>query len=145
MSLKLSTGLRNGMLDNTSFKALMANGFIKLYSGTPPATADAAVTGTLLTIISDNATGAGLTLGTAASGAIPKNRSQVWSGVNLATGTATYFRFVENADDGTASTTQKRVQGTCATSGADLNMTSVNLSMNATQSIDAGSFALPTF
>jgi hypothetical protein len=145
MALKLSTGLRNAMLDTGSFKATMADGFLKIYSGTPPATADAAVTGTLLCIISDNGTGTGLDLGAAASGAIPKDPAQVWSGTNVAGGTASYFRFVGNTDTGVSSTTEFRVQGTCGTSGADMNMTSVNLSLGAPQSADAASFTLPTF
>lgn len=146
MALKLSTGLRNGMLAGSAFKTLLADGFVKFYTGTPPATADAAVTGTLLCIVSDNSTGTGLDLETAAvSGSITKATAQAWSGVNLATGTASYFRYVENTDDGSSSTTKIRLQGTCGTSGADCNMTSVNLSSGATQTVDAASFTLPTY
>lgn len=145
MALKISTGLRNAMLDGTGFKEALADGFIRFYTGTPPATADAAVTGTLLCIVSDNSTGTGLDLGTPASGTVSKSGAQAWSGVNLATGTATYFRYTENADDGTSSTTQKRIQGTCGTSGADCNMTSTALTSGATQTVDAASFTLPTF
>ena len=47
-------GLRNYMLDTGSMKTALALGFINIYSGTVPATADAALTGTLLTTISVN-------------------------------------------------------------------------------------------
>lgn len=146
MSYQLSTGLRNHMMDTGSFKAALADGFIKIYSGPPPATADMAPTGTLLCIISDNGTGTGLDLEAAASsGTLDKEPTQVWKGTNVATGTAGYFRYAENTDDNSVSTTKKRLQGTIGTSGADLNLTSVNLTSGADQTIDAASFTLPTF
>lgn len=146
MTLKASTGLRNAMLDTASLKGAMTGFVMKIYTGAAPATADAAVTGTLLCTISNNSAGTTLSLATAASGSIPKTVSEVWSGVNVATGTAGYFRFVQlSGEDGTLSTTQKRIQGTCGTAGADLNMSSVNLTSGATQTIDACSITLPTF
>ena len=48
MAIRLSTGLRNFMLEGGSLKQALANGFIELYSGTQPTDADSAVTGTLL-------------------------------------------------------------------------------------------------
>lgn len=145
MAYKLSTGLRNAMLDGSSFREALALGFVKLYNGTPPATADAAATGTVLCIVSNNNTGTGLSLDPASAGTINKATSQAWNGVVVAGGTATYFRYVENTDDGTASSTQKRLQGTCGNSGADMNMTNVNLTVGAIQTVDAASFTLPTF
>jgi hypothetical protein len=145
MTLKASTGLRNYMLDTGPMKTALALGFIKIYSGTVPATADAALTGTLLVTISVNSTGTGLSLAAAAaSGAIAK-AVEVWSGVNAASGTATHFRYIAaTGDDGTLSTTQKRLQGTVGTSGADLNLSSVALTATATQTVDSGSITFPT-
>lgn len=147
MSYELSTGLRNYMMATGSFKAALADGFIRILSGPMPATADAAETGTLLAIISDNGTGAGLDLAAAAaSGSINKEPSQVWKGTVLSPGgTAGYFRYVENTGTAGASTTEKRLQGEIGTSGKDLNLTSVNLVTGADQTIDAASFTLPTF
>lgn len=145
MAFKLSTGLRNSMLKGGSFQEALADGFIRILSGTPPATADAAETGTLLCIVSDAGGGTGLDLADPASGSIAKDSGQAWNGLVLATGTATYFRYVGNADTAAISTTQPRLQGTVATSGADCNMTSTSLSSGATQTIDAASFSLPTF
>jgi len=48
MALKLSTALRNAMLESQPLKLAMDNCVLKVYSGTQPATADAAPTGTLL-------------------------------------------------------------------------------------------------
>ena len=48
MALRLSAALRNAVLKNRSFKQEMGNAFLKLYTGSQPASADAAPTGTLL-------------------------------------------------------------------------------------------------
>jgi hypothetical protein len=143
--LKVSTGLRNYIADTGSLKGALNLSKIRILTGTPPATADAAETGTLLSVITVNDTGTGVTLGVAAGGAIPKNAGEVWKGTNLAGGTATYFRWVAAGDTGVLSTTEKRLQGTCGTSGADLNMSSVNLTALAPQTIDAANITVPTY
>lgn len=148
MALKLSTGLRNGMLVTGSFKSLIDGGLIKIYSGTPPATADDAIgSATLLTTISVGGTGTGITFdsaGTVANGTLQKNASETWQGTNAASGTASFFRHVASGDDGTASTTQVRMQGTVDVAGADLNLTNPSLVSGAVQTVDYYSFNLPT-
>lgn len=51
MTIRLSTGLRNMLAGSLGFNGAMNHGFIKIFSGTQPASADAAETGTLLGII----------------------------------------------------------------------------------------------
>lgn len=147
MAYKTSTGLRNGMLAGSSLKEQLDGGFVKLYAGTVPATADDAIgSATLLCTISVDSTGTGVNFAAAAvAGALSKSDTEVWSGVNTATGTATFFRHVAAADDGTLSTTAPRIQGAVATAGAELNLTSANLTTGATQTIDYYSAALPTY
>lgn len=145
MAIKASLGLRNKMLDTNSFDALMNLGFIRIFTGAGPASADDAATGTLLVIISLNSTGTGISFATTASaGTIQKAAAEVWSGVNAATGTAGYYRFVAPGDTGAASSTEARIQGTVGTAGADLNLSSVALISGATQTIDFFSVAFPT-
>lgn len=48
MTLRLSTGTRNGLAQGLGFVGLFNRGSINIYSGAQPATADSAVTGTLL-------------------------------------------------------------------------------------------------
>jgi hypothetical protein len=146
MALQLSTGLRNKMLDTSSLKTQLDSGFINIYSGTVPATADAPIVGgTLLVTISNNATATGITLAAASvSGTLQKNASETWKGTIAANGTATYYRHVAVGDDGTQSTTQSRIQGAIGTSGTDLNLTSVVLAAAASQTIDFYSITLPT-
>jgi hypothetical protein len=130
--LKLSTGLRHYLLTGGSLKAAMDGGVIRLYSGTAPAP-DEAPTGTLLVEIGEN-------VGTPTSpqyvcnldatlvgpGVISKT-SAVWKGPIIASGTPAYYRYVEAADTGVASTTEKRIQGSVGVAGADLNLASLNL------------------
>jgi hypothetical protein len=143
MTALVYTAMRNQLLDGGSLKTALAAGFINIYTGTPPVTADAATTGTLLCIISLASSGTGINLGTSSAGSIPKATAESWSGVNVASGTAGYFRWVAPGDDGTLSTLQKRLQGSCGMSGADLNMSSINLVNGATQTIDSSSITMP--
>lgn len=146
MALKSSTGLRKNLLDTGSLKATMALGFIKIYAGTVPTTADDAIgSATLLTTISVNSTGTGVSFDTAAAGGtLSKAPGEVWSGVNAAGGTATFYRHVAVGDTGALSTTEARIQGTVGTSGAELNLSAVTLTNGATQTVDYYSVTLPT-
>lgn len=144
MTIKISTGLSNDLLDTGSLKAIMAAGFLKIYSGAEPADADAAVTGTLLCTISISSGGTGVNFDTAAAaGVLAKAPAETWSGVNAATGTAGYFRHVAAGDTGASSTTQARIQGAVGVTGSDLNLTSVSLVAAATQVIDFYTIAMP--
>lgn len=145
MAIKTSTGLRNKMLDTGSLRTVMNLGFVKIYSGVVPATADDAVTGTLLVTISNASGGTGLTHeAVAVLGAISKTTAEVWSGVNVTGGVATHYRHVAVGDDGTLSTSQARVQGLIANVGSDMNLTNTTLTGGATQTIDYYQLYLPT-
>jgi hypothetical protein len=142
---KFSTGLRTKMLDANPFKTVMALGLLKIYAGTVPADADASIgSATLLSTISVGSSGTGLSMAASAAAGVIAKAAETWSGVNAATGTASFYRHVAAGDDGTLSTTQDRIQGTVATVGADLNLSSTALVSGATQTIDSYSVALPT-
>ena len=142
--LKTSTGLRTAMLGSAPLRDVLSSGSIKIYTGTAPGTADAAATGTLLCTITNNSTATGVTMDVAVGGAIQKAAAEVWSGVNVASGTAGYYRHCAPGDTAGVSTTEPRVQGDIATSGAELNLTSVTLSNGATQTLDFYSITLPS-
>lgn len=147
MTLKASTALRNKLLDTNPFRTIFNLGFIKIYDGPVPASADAALDAAnhLLDTISNNGGGTGLTFASAASGgAITKTLAETWSGVAIASGTATFYRLVTPTDTGALSTTEARLQGSVGTSGADLNMTTVSLNSSTSYAVDAYSVALPT-
>jgi len=142
MPVKISTGLRNTMLGTGSMKTALDDGFIKLYSGAVPATADAAVGGTLLCTISVD--GDGLTFSAPAGGVMAKTTAEVWSGAVGVTGTPTFYRHVADADDGTLSTTAPRIQGEVGTVGKELNMTDITFTVADIKYIDFYTVALPT-
>ena len=146
MTFKVSTGLRNALLTDNPFSGALANALLRIYSGPVPATADAVLSGaTLLVEISDNDTGTSLAFEAAAvDGALSKLSSQVWSGTCGASGTASFYRLVDSADDGTESTSAVRVQGSIGVAGADMNISNPTLVALALQPVDYFSVALPT-
>ena len=136
-----------------SLRDIFKDGILRLYTGTVPATADAAITGTKVLEITLNSVafvpGAfdnGLEFGDAAAGVLAKVVAEVWSGVGIAPGgTVTHYRLCGNALDNDAlSTALPRIQGTVGISGADLNMSSVSVVAGATTTIDTFSYSLTT-
>lgn len=148
MALKASTGLRNKLLDTNPLRTIFNLGFLNIYAGPVPSSADDALVGgthTLLCQISNNNTTTGITFAASASGgAITKNAGETWSKAAAATGTAAFYRLVTASDTGASSTTEARVQGTCGTSGADLNLTSLSFTASTVYSIDSYSVSIPT-
>ena len=144
--MKLSTGLRDYMMATGSFKAGMDGSYVKIYSGTAPASPDDAIPSgsTLLTTVSVGGTATGVTFeATATAGLLVKAAGETWEGTNLADGTATWFRLAPTADAGAASATALRVQGSVGQAGADLNITNTSLTTNAVQSVDYFSILKP--
>lgn len=149
MALKFSTGLVDAVALDKSFKeavegASAAGFYIDIYTGTRPATPDAAATGTKLARFTA-ASGAKMHLAsTVTAGVIAKASSEVWSATGLANGTAGYYRLVTNSDDGTTiSTTDARVDGVIATSGGDMNMSSTTIALDAPLLINSATFTIP--
>lgn len=70
--------------------------------------------------------------------------STVWQAEAVATGTAGYFRFeADPSDDQGASTTLRRFDGSIATSGADMNISSTSITSGATETINTYSITIP--
>lgn len=134
-----------------SMKDQLRNGTLSIYSGSQVANADTAASGTLLckhTLSSGAFTAGseanGLEFGDAASGAIDKASGEVWSGVAVATGIAGWFRFSGNETDAHgASTTLPRIDGSCGTSGADLNLSTTAFTSGQTYTIDQFKITMP--
>jgi hypothetical protein len=149
MALSLSTGLRNGILGSgnagDALNLLLATGEIRIFSGSAPSLADDTETGTLLVTIGTS-TGSSFSCNfalTATSGVLSK-AADTWDGVAVATGTAGYFRYCANtADAGGTSTSELRIQGAVATSGAELNMSSTSITSAATTTIDTFDITMP--
>jgi len=143
---QLSTGLRDAIMTVAPFKTALANCILNFYAGSLPASADAVlpVDAVLLCTISDAGAGGALNWeATSASGILAKSSSQVWSGANVATGTAAWWSIQLPSDDGSASTTGVRMQGRLAVIGADINLSSVDLVEGAIQTLDYFVVAIP--
>lgn len=125
--MKISTGLRDALLDgafnNSAVACLDTTGRIECYTGSAPADADAAATGTLLGTLafSSDAFGAA-SAGVITAAAITSDTSAD------ATGTIGYAYIHVSGDSlaGTSSTA-KRLLCTVGTSGADINFNSLSV------------------
>jgi len=146
MSFKVSTGLRNSMLAVEDFKSSMDLGFLRIYKGAVPASADDSLgSASLLVEISVDGLGTGLTFDTpAVSGILAKAAAETWQGTCSDSGTATFFRFVQPADTGGAVPAELRAQGAVGVVGAELNLSNVSLTVSSVQTINHFNVALPT-
>lgn len=153
MALKCSTKLKNAMFE--AIRTQLATGAIYVYSGSQPATADAAPTGTLLGIATvgagswtavSNLTN-GLDFAAAASGVMTKSVSETWQFVGIADGTAGWFRHVGGAAADSlaadSSATYPRIDGRISTSGAEMILSNLSVVTGATTTIDSYSIQWP--
>jgi hypothetical protein len=123
VALSYSTTLRNSQLDAIT-TAVGASGKLRIYSGTRPANVAGAITGTLLAELTLNATFA-----PAASGGVLTLNAITADTSADATGTATHFRIFQS--NGTTAV----IDGDVGTSGSDLNLNSVSLTLGASVSV----------
>lgn len=150
MALRLSTGLRNALMgtDGKGFGEVMNGGFIHIYTGAQPLSADYVETGTKLAIISSTSGTRpedGVTFGATASGVLTIG-STPWTGVILATGVAGWFRFCASSGTGGyvgTSGTAIRFDGAVGIAGADLNLTHTSLTEAATITLTAANITQP--
>lgn len=127
MAIQLAVAARNALLDGIT-TTVATSATVKIYSGTAPVSVATALAGnTLLSTLACSATFAPA----AASGVLTLN-AITNDPAAAATGTATFFRIYKS--DGTTAV----VQGTCGTSGADLNL-------NTTSIVAAGIVSISSF
>ena len=151
MAVRLSTGMRNKLLDGGAAGGIkgyfsgVANAMIQIRTGPQPLTADTAATGTLLGTVTVNADGVtGLTFDAAVDGVISKAAAEVWKFTGVAAGTSGWFRvYPENGDPAILSTTEGRIDGNIATSGGDMNLSSISVAVSSPHTIDTFTFTMP--
>lgn len=144
MLIQLSTGAVDAMIGSTGLAgALEAGGMeLRIYAGTLPADADAAIGGATLLVTIKNGASA-LTWDNPAGGIISKPAGETWSGTAVATNTATFGRFVVTADTGALSTTAVRIQGDVATIGAFINLDNPAMVSGAVQTVNSAQLIQP--
>lgn len=145
MSYKISTGLSNHLAVTGSLRsAFNAASKLTIFSGSQVADADADATGSGVLCVITGPASAPLEFEAAAvAGVLAKLAAQAWSGTNLASGTATWFRLEETADARGASTTLKRVQGNIGTAIGDMVMIQNVLVSGNVKTIDGGGLTIP--
>lgn len=143
MTDMLSTGFVNRRNNGEAFADIFNNGVIEIRSGVQPASADAAVTGTLLARITRN--GGLWVAGSPSNGLqfvasgrfVAKHPDHVWRLVGVANGIAGYYRLLPNeADDGLASTTAARIDGAIGQADAPGNFQMFMPSLSITASLN---------
>jgi hypothetical protein len=134
MAVRLPTATRNQMCDAAvDLIDVGTNGTLKIYTGTQPATADTAASGTLLATFAlpDPAFGASSS-GTATLLGVPLSTT------GAAAGTAGWFRVEASAPttifDGAVGATG---------SGAELELNTTTISVGVNVSITSGTFTMP--
>jgi len=115
VALQFDTTTRNNMLGQLT-TSVGSSGYLNIYSGTEPSSCAAALSGnTLLVSLPCSATFA-----PAASGGVLTVNAITQTNA-AASGTATFFRLMNNAQ------TSTYAQGTVATSGGDLNINTTTI------------------
>jgi len=129
LNTEITQAAANGACN--SITALLNSGFLEIYTGTQPATADTGLSGnTLLATLSYGSTA----YGSASAGVATANA--ITSGTAGNTGTATWFRNYKS--DGTTAVWD----GTVGTSGCNLNLNSVAISSGATVAVSSLTFSV---
>lgn len=133
MALTLNVTARNVILDS-GLNAAFNGGLFRIYSGTKPATANLAPTGTLLASVT-----AADFFAAASSGSVALNAAMTDSSAN-ATGTAGYFRFSAASDTDALDAAYARIDGTVTATGGGGDITLDNTSITSGQSVSITSF-----
>ena len=127
MTIRFNTAMRNAMV--TALTGRIGGYTLSIYTGSQPATADDAATGTKLVDITINGFNAPVT------GSATLNTSTPNTGTAVATGTAGWGRIVGGAGE--------HIDGTVGTSGTDFTINSTSITNGATVTLTAMTVTQP--
>ena len=128
MTIRFNTAMRDAMV--TTLTGAIGNSTLSIYTGSQPATADGAATGTKLVDITINGFNT-----PPATGSATLNTSTPNTGTAVATGTAGWGRIVGGAGE--------RIDGTVGTSGTDFTINSTSITNGATVTLTAMTVTQP--
>lgn len=148
-----ATGTYSAITDANggSLADIFNGGIIEIYSATRPTSADNAVSGTLLGMITKNGGSFvagtltnGLRFDVATDGSIDKPSADVWQFTGVASGVATWFRLKGNAtDNGASSSTLPRIDGSIAAFGGDATLSDTNITIGKVYTSSKCKFTWP--
>ena len=127
MTIRFNTAMRDAMV--TALTDAISGYTLSIYTGSQPATANDAATGTKLVDITINGFNAPV------SGSATLDTSTPNTGVAVATGTAGWGRIVGG--------TGERIDGTVGTSGTDFTINSTSITNGATVTLTAMTVTQP--
>jgi hypothetical protein len=140
MAVRISTGLRNALLNSGIDDIFDTNGRINIYSGSQPADADDAATGTLLatiTIPSDSA-------GAGTSGVLTFNAiSDATVTTSGTAGWARFYRTGDTAPGSAASASDIRLDVDCGEGSGTFSFDETDLVQNGTVSVSSLTITMP--
>lgn len=128
MATRLSTELKTAKAQAVADEFNSSGTTLKIYTGTQPASADDAASGTLLVTI----TLPNPCFGTASSDAISKTGT--WSGTASATGTAGWFRLESAGAD--------VLDGACGAGSGELDLSSTSITSGGVVTINTATFTV---
>ena len=142
MTIKMSTAARTAVF-STGLKNAFNNHCLCVYSGTEPASADAALGAAVrLLRISTSGLGTPLAFETPSDGVMLKKAADVWMGTNLATGTPSFYRLEPLDDTGAAAPELVRLQGSVGPAG-DLRLDVAALVIDEVQPVNYFDLQMP--
>ena len=127
MTIRFNTAMRDAMVNALTYA--IGGRTLSIYTGSQPATANDAATGTKLVDIMINGFNAPVT------GSATLNTSTPNTGTAVATGTAGWGRIVGGAGE--------RIDGTVGTSGTDFTINSTSITNGATVTLTAMTVTQP--
>ncbi|WP_432112849.1 hypothetical protein [Streptomyces sp. S1] len=131
MAVRLSASLANTLADAVD-TALGNAGTIKVYTGSQPATADTAASGTLLATFTLGSPG----FGNASGGVITLSGTPLTVAA-AATGTAGWFRMATSGGS-------TILDGSVGTSGNQINLNTTSITSGVNVTITSGTITMPT-
>ena len=154
MAVRLSTGAVNaiagGGSGDGSFVDIFANAVIAVYTGTQPANADAAETGTLLGLITVDGgafTGGSATNGlnwdAAVAGVCGKPSAEEWAIIPSASGTAGWARLYANDMTTGSSSSAVRIDMACGVGAGELRMSTTSLTLGVKSVVNSLNVTVP--
>jgi len=130
---KFSTGLCKILGDTAPVKTAFSTPELRYYSGSAPATADAAE-GSIIATIKEG--GAALTFSATAPAGVLSKSASAWTDPSTVGGTVTHARLCNAADGGGSSTSLPRVQMTVGTGGTDIIVGTTTIGASIVYTVD---------
>jgi len=128
------------------FKDIFKNGKAAIYTSSRPDSADLAVTGLLVTLITKDGDGVtGLTFEDSLNGVVSKSLTEIWQGKDLINSNAVgYIRFYEEFDDiSLDSSLNARLDLSFGTANADIILTSLNATIDKQRNLNFFKYIQP--